>query len=86
MLQNNHYYAAFLAGGYLRYLYDVYKDKYEAYTAYNWGIGGRLIFYEKNGHYKSPYALKLSNLRDELKNFIGKDYALIGNNNTKTNV
>jgi len=79
LLQNNQYYATFLAGGYLRYLYDVYKNKEEAYTAYNWGIGGRMVFYQKNGHFRSAYALKLSNLRDEFRHFVGKDYALIGN-------
>ena len=78
LLQNNPYYAAFLAGGYLRYLYDVYKNKDETYTAYNWGIGGRMLFYQKNGHFRSAYAVKLSKLRDEFRDFIGKDYNLLG--------
>lgn len=56
------YYAAMLAGGYLKYLHDTYKDKYESYTAYHRGIGGRLEFFKNNGHYKSSYALKVADL------------------------
>ncbi len=61
LLDQDKYYATFLAGGYLRYLHDVYKEnKFESYTAYRWGIGGRLEYFEANGHYKSPYALQLT--------------------------
>jgi len=56
------YYATMLAGGYLKYLHDTYHDKYESYTAYRWGIGGRLDYYQRNGHFQSAYALKISEL------------------------
>ncbi|MGI5901470.1 MAG: transglycosylase SLT domain-containing protein [Desulfitobacteriia bacterium] len=74
LLDKNKYYATFLAGGYLRYLNDVYKDRYESYTAYNRGIGGRLTFYKNHGHYKSAYALKVSTLSETFKNQLGSDY------------
>ncbi len=60
LLTEDKYYATLLAGGYLKYLHDVYKNKYESYTAYHRGIGGRLEFYKKHGHYKSPYALQIA--------------------------
>lgn len=62
LLAENKYYATMLAGGYLRYLHDTYKDRYESYTAYRWGIGGRLAFFKKNGHFQSPYALQVAEL------------------------
>ncbi len=74
LLIKDKYYAAFLAGGYLRYLHDVYKDKYESYTAYNWGIGGRMIYYKNNGHFKSPYAIKVANLVNSFAQFVGEEY------------
>lgn len=77
LLNDNKYYAAFLAGGYLRYLHDVYQDKYESYTAYNWGIGGRMTFYKNNGHFKSAYALKVADLGESFQKYIGKDYYLL---------
>lgn len=73
-LNENKYYAAFLAGGYLRYLHDVYQNKYESYTAYNWGIGGRMTFYQKNGHFKSPYALKVAGLEQSFQDYMGEEY------------
>lgn len=66
LLAEDKYYATLLAGGYLKYLHDTYKDKYESYTAYRWGIGGRLEFYEKYGHYQSPYALQLAKVINTL--------------------
>ncbi|HHV65012.1 MAG TPA: lytic transglycosylase domain-containing protein [Peptococcaceae bacterium] len=74
LLNNDKKYAAFLAGGYLRYLHDTYQDKYESYTAYNWGIGGRMTFYNKYGHFKSPYALKIANLAESFRQMIGEEY------------
>lgn len=74
LLKEDKYYAAFLAGGYLRYLQDTYHDKYESYTAYNWGIGGRMIFYKNNGHFKSPYAVKVANLGRSFIDYIGDEY------------
>ena len=62
LLQEDEYYAALLAGGYLRYLHDIYKDKYESYTAYRWGINGRLNYFARNGHFQSPYALRVEDL------------------------
>jgi len=62
LLAEDKYYAALLAGGYLRYLHDTYKDRYESYTAYRMGISGRMVFYDQNGHFKSPYALKIVEL------------------------
>ncbi|HHV65013.1 MAG TPA: hypothetical protein GXX46_08085 [Peptococcaceae bacterium] len=62
LLLEDKYYAALLAGGYLKYLHDTYQDKYESYTAYHRGIGGRLDFFAQNGHYKSPYALQIVEL------------------------
>lgn len=64
LLSNDKYYATMLAGGYLKYLHDTYQDKYETYTAYHQGIGGRLQFYKKNGHFKSAYALQVAELKD----------------------
>ena len=75
LLQDNKYYAAFLAGGYLRYLNNTYKDKYESYTAYNWGIGGRMIFFNNNGNFKSPYAIKVASLGKSFVEYVGKEYA-----------
>lgn len=77
LLKEDKYYAAFLAGGYLRYLQDTYQDKYEAYTAYNWGIGGRMIFYKNNGHFKSPYALKVASLEESFEKYVGEEYDTI---------
>jgi len=77
LLKENQYYATFLAGGYLRYLQDTYKDKFEAYTAYNWGIGGRMIFYKNNGHFKSPYAIKVANLGESFVQYVGNEYESI---------
>ena len=67
LLNEDKYYATILAGGYLRYLNDVYKDDdyMETYTAYNWGVGGRMIFYNQHGHFKSPYATKALSIRKE---------------------
>lgn len=62
LLAEDEYYAALLAGGYLRYLHDVYKDKHESYTAYRLGINGRMDFFNRNGHFRSPYALKIEEL------------------------
>lgn len=76
LMANDKYYAAFLAGGYLKYLHEVYKNKEESYTAYNWGINGRKTFYNKHGHYKSPYAIKLTNTAQSFRQFIGADYNL----------
>jgi len=74
LLLDNKDYAAFLAGGYLRYLNDTYNDKYESYTAYNRGIGGRLTYYNNNGHFKSPYAVKVANLEESFIAYIGQEY------------
>lgn len=74
LLNQDKNYAAFLAGGYLRYLHDTYKDKYESYTAYNWGIGGRMIFYKNNGHFKSPYAMKVASLGKSFHQYVGEEY------------
>lgn len=76
LLNDDKYYATILAGGYLRYLHDVYKDKYESYTAYNWGIGGRMIFYDQNGHFMSPYAVKVANLVQSFEQYVGEEYSL----------
>lgn len=76
LLKEDKHYAAFLAGGYLRYLHDTYKDKYESYTAYNWGIGGRMIFYKNNGHFKSSYAIKVASLGESFNQYVGKEYDL----------
>lgn len=65
-------YATYLAGGYLRYLHDTYKNKYESYTAYKMGITGRLEFYRKNGDFKSPYAIQVA----ELSTFLAQREAL----------
>lgn len=62
LLTEDRYYAALLAGGYLRYLHDVYEDKYESYTAYKMGINGRMSFFNRNGHFQSPYALRVVEL------------------------
>lgn len=62
LLASDTYYATLLAGGYLRYLHDVYENKYEAYTAYRYGIGGRLSYYERYGDFRSSYALKIEEL------------------------
>ena len=62
LLVQDDYYAALLAGGYLKYLHDSYKDKYESYTAYRWGITGRMDYYNKNGHFQSQYALRIAEL------------------------
>ncbi|MFA6808031.1 MAG: transglycosylase SLT domain-containing protein [Eubacteriales bacterium] len=62
LLKDDKYYATMLAGGYLKYLHDTYNNKYESYTAYRCGISGRLEFYNKNGNYKSSYALKIAEL------------------------
>ncbi|MGI6450787.1 MAG: transglycosylase SLT domain-containing protein [Desulfitobacteriia bacterium] len=77
LLNSDKKYAAFLAGGYLRYLHDTYQDKYESYTAYNWGIGGRMTFYNKNGHFKSPYALKIAGLTESFRQLIGSEYYIL---------
>ena len=74
LLRDDKYYATLLAGGYLRYLHDVYKDKYESYTAYNWGIGGRMIYYNKNGNFLSPYAVKVANLVKSFEQYVGEEY------------
>ncbi|RNC28629.1 MAG: hypothetical protein AWM53_01288 [Candidatus Dichloromethanomonas elyunquensis] len=66
LLKDNKYYATLLAGGYLRYLHDTYKDRDESYTAYRMGINGRLAFFRKNGNYKSSYALRLEEVRESL--------------------
>ena len=76
LLNDDKYYATILAGGYLRYLQDVYQDKYESYTAYNWGIGGRMIFYNQNGHFMSPYAVKIATLVESFEQYVGEDYNL----------
>jgi len=76
LLRDDKYYATLLAGGYLRYLHDVYKDRYESYTAYNWGIGGRMTFYNQNGHFMSPYAVKVSNLVKSFEQYLGEDYSI----------
>ena len=73
-LRDDKYYATLLAGGYLRYLHDVYKDKYESYTAYNWGIGGRMTYYNNNGHFMSPYAVKVANLVKSFGQYVGEEY------------
>lgn len=75
LLKNNKYYATFLAGGYLRYLNDVYKDEdyYETYTAYNWGIDGRMIFYNMYGHFRSPYAISVKKLQTYFKNYLEEE-------------
>lgn len=72
LLDNDKYYATLLAGGYLKYLNDVYKDAdyMESYTAYNWGISGRMTFYNQNGHFRSPYAIKVTNLQQSFKEYI----------------
>jgi hypothetical protein len=66
LLSANKYYATLLAGGYLKYLEDVYKDKYESYTAYRLGINGRIEYFKRNGNYKSTYALQLDKIRNSL--------------------
>lgn len=67
LLTNDKYYAAFLAGGYLKYLNDSYHDKYEAYTAYNLGINGRMNYYDSHGNFKSPYAVKVADLGESFR-------------------
>lgn len=62
LLRDDKYYAALLAGGYLKYLHDKYQDRYESYTAYRWGIQGRMDYYNRNGHFRSPYALSIVEL------------------------
>lgn len=74
LLKDDKNYAALLAGGYLRYLQDTYNDIYESYTAYNWGIGGRMIFYKNNGNFKSPYAVKVASLSQSFKEYVGEEY------------
>ena len=71
-LRDDEYYAAYLAAGYLRYLHDVYDDEdyMESYTAYNWGIGGRMTFYNRHGHFKSPFALKVLSLQKSFQEYI----------------
>jgi hypothetical protein len=83
LLNEDKFYATFLAGGYLRYLHDTYQDKYESYTAYNWGIGGRMQFYKNNGHFKSPYALKVANLGKSFNEYVGKEYYISAHNQGK---
>jgi hypothetical protein len=77
LLRNDKNYAAFLAGGYLRYLNDTYKNKFETYTAYNLGIGGSLTYYQNNGHFRSPYAVKVASLGESLLKDVGDDYDTI---------
>ncbi|NLM22239.1 MAG: transglycosylase SLT domain-containing protein [Peptococcaceae bacterium] len=75
LLKSNEYYAALLAGGYLRYLNDTYNNnKYESYSAYNLGIGGKNQFYKRHGHYKSSYAVKVASLGDSFAQYIGPEY------------
>lgn len=68
LMSNDIYYATLLAGAYLKYMHDVYKNKYESLTAYRWGINGRLEYFKKNGHYESPYAKKVIDLRNTFAN------------------
>jgi curli biogenesis system outer membrane secretion channel CsgG len=63
LLEKDKNYAALLAGGYLRYLRDLYESKEESYTAYQMGMSGRLNYYQKHGDYWSPYAVKIDALR-----------------------
>lgn len=75
LLKNDEYYATLLAGGYLRYLNDTYNNnKYESYSAYNLGIGGKNQFYKRNGHYKSSYAVKVASLGESFVQYIGQEY------------
>ena len=74
LLAEDEYYAALLAGGYLRYLHDIYNDRYESYTAYRWGIAGRMDYYNRNGHFQSQYALKIV----ELKRSFSNEVILVG--------
>lgn len=76
-LEDDPYYAAFLAGGYLRYLNDVYKDPYETLTAYNWGINGRMTYLDKHGDFRSPYALKVTQLQKSIREQLKSDYQTI---------
>lgn len=62
MLTSDRKYAAYLAGGYLRYLHDTYNNQDESYTAYRMGINGRLTYYQTHGDYESPYALRVKTL------------------------
>ncbi|UWG97647.1 hypothetical protein LPY66_02085 [Dehalobacter sp. DCM] len=62
-------YAAYLAGGYLRYLHDVYKNQGESYTAYRMGINGRLTYYQAYGNYESPYAVQIKTLSQSFKQY-----------------
>jgi glucuronate isomerase len=64
-LREDKYYAAFLAGGYLKYLNDSYKNLHASYTAYSHGINGRLEFFRKHGHFRSKYALEVLSLIDD---------------------
>ena len=64
LLLDDNYYAALLAGGYLKYLHDKYQDRYESYTAYRWGITGRMEYYNRNGDFKSPYARRIVELNN----------------------
>lgn len=62
ILTSDRKYAAYLAGGYLRYLKDVYKNQDESYTAYRMGINGRLTYYQEYGDFESPYAVQVKTL------------------------
>ncbi|RNC28630.1 MAG: hypothetical protein AWM53_01289 [Candidatus Dichloromethanomonas elyunquensis] len=81
LLREDKNYAAFLAGGYLRYLHDTYSNKYETYTAYNLGIAGRMEFFKNNGHFKSPYATKVASLGETFLELVGKEYDTISKKN-----
>ena len=70
LLQEDKYYAALLAGGYIKYLHDKYQDKYESYTAYRWGIPGRMEYFKRNGSFNSPYAQSIVELNNS---FSGKN-------------
>lgn len=72
LLRNDKYYATYLAAGYLKYLNAIYKDDdyYETYTAYNWGIPGRMIYYNRHGNFKSPYAMKVEELQKSFEEYI----------------
>lgn len=83
LLKNDEYYATLLAGGYLRYLNDTYNNnKYESYTAYNKGIGGKAQFYKNYGHYQSAYAVKVANIGDSFSQYIGQEYYYQNGNET----
>ncbi|UWG97648.1 lytic transglycosylase domain-containing protein [Dehalobacter sp. DCM] len=70
LLTRDKYYAAFLAGGYLKYLNDIYDDRYEAYTAYNLGINGRMTYYDAHGNFNSPYAVKVTGLGESFREYL----------------